>query len=121
MALLSIVPSRSALGPLALCVGWLLGVCSGADAQTASGNPSVPAERAEEPAKVPYKERASESAKAGMFLPLSMAPRTDSQRAFVKAAGGYDSVRRGALFDSTMDVTLWGPIALRVGVDYGER
>lgn len=126
MALSSIFPPRSALGSvLALCVGWTLGVCSAADAQTAPAPtapaPTVPSERAEEPAKVPYKERASESAKAGMFLPWSMAPRTDSQRAFLKAAGGYDSVRRGALFDSTMDVTLWGPIALRVGVDYGER
>jgi hypothetical protein len=70
---------------------------------------------------VPYKERPYESAKAGMFLPWSMAPRTDSQRAFLKFAGGYDSERGTAIFEGTADVTLWGPIAARFGVDYGER
>src|SRR5262245_28149147 len=132
MALPSILRSRSVSGLLALSFAGALGVCSLAEAQDAEAvqpeQPAQPvppapvqAERAEEPAKVPYKERSSESAKAGMYLPLSMAPRTDSQRAFLRAAGGYDTVRGGALFDSVADVTLWGPIALRFGVDYGER
>lgn len=68
-----------------------------------------------------WRARTGESARAGMFLPFSMAPRTDSRRAFAKAAGGYDSVRGTAVFDSVAEVTLFGPLALRVGVDYGER
>jgi hypothetical protein len=66
-------------------------------------------------------DRVHESARAGMFLPLSMAPRTDSQRAFVKSTAGYASLRRGAVVEGTVDVTLYGPIALRAGVDYGEH
>jgi hypothetical protein len=63
---------------------------------------------------------ASRSAEAGMFLPLSMAPRTDSQTAFLNSYGGYDSARRAAEIQGTADVTLFGPLALRGGAQYTE-
>lgn len=84
--------------------------------------PAVPAASSQSEVQEPKREPPAESsAHAGMFLPLTMAPRTDSQHAFVRVASGYDSIRRSAVFDGIVDVTLWGPIALRAGVDYGER
>lgn len=55
-----------------------------------------------------------------MFLPLSMAPRTDSQRAFLNSYAGYDSARRAAEIQGTADVTLFGPLAIRGGAQYTE-
>jgi hypothetical protein len=65
-------------------------------------------------------ERNAESAAAGMFLPETMAPRVDSQAAFAKVVGSYDSTRRGTL-EGTAEVTLVGPLAARVGVLYAEN
>src|SRR6476620_2010150 len=65
-------------------------------------------------------ERAEESARAGMFLPYTMAPRTDSQRAFALVLGGYDTPRERGQLEGTADVTLFGPVAARVGVLYGQ-
>jgi hypothetical protein len=66
-------------------------------------------------------QTAHDSAKAGMFLPLTMGPSVSSQRAFARGFGGYDSARRAARFESTVDATLYGPVAARVTVEYGER
>ena len=56
-----------------------------------------------------------------MLLPFTISPRTDSQRAVVRALGGYDSARRSALFEALADVTVIGPLALRVGALYTQR
>src|SRR5262244_1191795 len=44
---------------------------------------------------------AERSAQAGMFLPLTLAPRVDSQAAYVKMFSGYDSARHTALLQGT--------------------
>lgn len=58
------------------------------------------------------------SAQAGMFLPLTEAPRTDTQRAFATALGGYDFAHRTARLEGRAEVTVFGPLALRVGTLY---
>jgi hypothetical protein len=65
-------------------------------------------------------EPAIESARAGMFLPLTLGPRTDSQRGFAIVRGGYDSARSTGLVEGVADVTLIGPLAARLGVSYRE-
>jgi hypothetical protein len=65
-------------------------------------------------------ERVEESAAAGTFLPETIAPRVDSQAAFAKVVGGYDSTRHGTL-EGTAEVTLVGPLAARVGVLYADH
>lgn len=61
------------------------------------------------------------AADAGMMLPLTISPRTDSQRGIVRAIGGYDSARERAQFEAIADVTIFGPLALRVGAQYGQQ
>jgi hypothetical protein len=61
------------------------------------------------------------SAEAGMLLPFSVSPRTDSQRGIVRALGGYDSARKRGQFEAIADVTIIGPLALRVGALYGQQ
>jgi hypothetical protein len=65
--------------------------------------------------------RAAVSAEAGMFLPATIAARTDSQTGYVRALGGYDSARRSAQFEALADLTIIGPLAARVGVLYGQN
>src|SRR6476620_11677776 len=55
--------------------------------------------------------RTVQSAQAGMFLPYSIAPRTDTQRAFAFVLGGYDTPREHGQLEGTADVTLVGPLA----------
>jgi hypothetical protein len=55
---------------------------------------------------------------AGAFLPWSMAARADSQRALAFMQGGYDSARKGALFQATAEVALFGRVSLRGGSTY---
>jgi hypothetical protein len=64
---------------------------------------------------------AAESARAGMFLPFAVSPQVRTQRAFVRALGGYDSANHSPRLESAAEVVLYGPIALRVGMSYGER
>jgi hypothetical protein len=54
----------------------------------------------------------------GAFAPLSMPARVGSAGAFAWGLGGYDSSRKGPVFDSSVEVRLWGPIALRGGATY---
>jgi hypothetical protein len=61
------------------------------------------------------------SAAAGMFLPTTIAARTDSQTGYVRALGGYDSARRSTQFEALADVTIIGPLAARAGVLYAQR
>jgi hypothetical protein len=65
-------------------------------------------------------EKSAESARAGMFLPYTMAPRTDSQRVFALTYGGYDQARQSAQLEGTAELTIFGPVAARVGVLYGQ-
>jgi len=60
-------------------------------------------------------QTARQSAEAGMFLPFTLAPRVDSQTAFVVVGSGYDSARGATRVQGTAEMTLWGPVALRVG------
>ena len=62
-------------------------------------------------------ERTAHAAQAGMFLPFTEAPRTDTQRAFATAQGGYEGAREVGCWKAA-EVTVWGPIAVRVGVAY---
>lgn len=64
---------------------------------------------------------AARSADSGMFLPLTLAPRTDGQRAMVRVLGGYDGARERMQFDAVADVTVWGPLAIRAGAMYGQK
>jgi len=61
------------------------------------------------------------SADAGMLLPFTVSPRTDSQRGVVRVFGGYDSARERTQFEALADVTIIGPVALRLGALYGQR
>ena len=64
---------------------------------------------------------AVDTAEAGMLLPYSVSPRTDSQRGVVKVLGGYDTTRERMQFEAVADVTIWGPIAIRAGAMYGQK
>lgn len=61
------------------------------------------------------------SAEAGMLLPYSVSPRTDSQRGVVKVLGGYDTPRERMQFEAVADVTIFGPLAIRAGAMYGQK
>lgn len=61
---------------------------------------------------------AAASSEAGMFLPFTITARTDSQTGIVRVLGGYDSARRGGQFEALADITVIGPLALRVGTIY---
>lgn len=63
-------------------------------------------------------ERTANAAQAGMFLPLTEAPRTDTQRAFGTALGGYEGARESGQLEGRAEVTVYGPIAVRAGVVY---
>jgi len=59
-----------------------------------------------------------DGARAGVFLPLTEAPRTDAARAFATVLGGYDGAPDSAVLEGRAEVTLFGPVALRVGALY---
>lgn len=86
--------------------------------------PIAHAQQPAEPADAPQAERvgaAIQSADAGMFLPFSVSPRTDSQRGVVRVLGGYDSARERMQLEALGDVTIFGPVAVRLGATYGQR
>ena len=64
---------------------------------------------------------AAHSGEAGMLLPLTISPRTDSQRGVLRALGGYDTARKSAQLEAVADVTIIGPLALRVGAMYTQK
>jgi hypothetical protein len=75
----------------------------------------------DQPEAEPGPSTAAISAEAGQYLPLTNAPRVDSQRGYVRALGGFDSARRSAQFDARADVTIWGPVAATVGAVYTRK
>jgi hypothetical protein len=62
-----------------------------------------------------------DSARAGMFLPLTEAPRTDAARAFATVLGGYDGGPDSALLEGRAELTVYGPIAIRIGTLYTQH
>ena len=61
---------------------------------------------------------AEAAAEAGMLLPTTLSPRTDSQRAYFLALGGYDTSRDSAQSDVFADVSILSWLALRAGLQY---
>lgn len=61
---------------------------------------------------------ASTSAGAGMFLPMTLGARTDSQTGFFLAFSGYDSARESARSEALVDVSVLRWLAIRAGVLY---
>ena len=51
-----------------------------------------------------------------MFLPFTEAPRTDTQRAFASTLFGYQGASKSPLIEGRAEVTVFGPIAVRVGL-----
>jgi hypothetical protein len=54
----------------------------------------------------------------GAFLPQTLSARVGSTQALGFGSGGYDSSRGGPLIDSAVEVSVWGPVALRVQATY---
>jgi len=54
----------------------------------------------------------------GAFLPQTLSARVGSTQAFAFGSGGLDSSRTGPLIDSAVEVSVWGPLALRVQATY---
>ena len=61
-----------------------------------------------------------QAAGSGALSPLVLSADLVPERALVLGSGGYDTARKGALFDSAAEVRVWGPIALRAGVTYSD-
>ncbi len=78
------------------------------------------AQEAEKPAKATSETAATEAASTGAMSPLLTSASLGDQRAVVMGNGGYDSARSGAIMDSAVDVRVWGPLALRLGVTYSD-
>jgi hypothetical protein len=95
-----------------------IAACSATHALAQTNSQTLASDRAE---AEPSIGTAAVSAEAGMFLPTTIAARSDSQTGYVRAIGGYDSARRSAQFEALADVTIIGPLAARVGVLYAQR
>lgn len=61
---------------------------------------------------------AQRTADSGALSTWSMAPRTDTQRAFVHVQGGYDAAKKGAAMESLIEARIYGRFALRAGASY---
>jgi hypothetical protein len=60
------------------------------------------------------------AASSGQMSPVVLSAALDSGHGLVLGNGGYDSARSGGLFDSAVEVRIWGPIALRAGATYSD-
>jgi hypothetical protein len=81
-----------------------------------------PAHAQQSDAPNPQPEAPAEaSAEAGMFLPTTIGPRTDSQKGFFLAFGGYDSARKSAQSEALVDVSIFSWLAARAGFLYTQR
>lgn len=106
MRSLSLVPAlRRAVVAAAACWGVTSEARGAADADRVEG----------------LRASAARAADAGTFSPWSIAPRNDTQRALFQASGGYDAARRGAVFESTIEVQVLGLLSLRAGAASVER
>jgi hypothetical protein len=102
-----------------LCLGLLV-LCSTTLSVTRVWAEELPPQQDDATGKTEVSAAIS-SADAGMFLPFTISPRTDSQRGIVRAIGGLDSARDRAQFEAVADVTIFGPLAVRVGAQYGQQ
>jgi hypothetical protein len=82
----------------------------GAGARAAGDEPAPPA-------TPPSGDR---SATAGSFLPFTITPIKDSQRAIVSTLGGYDGGRSRMTFEAAGEVRVLGPLTLRGGAAYSQ-
>lgn len=58
---------------------------------------------------------APRSAEAGAFLISALSPRSDGRRGLVTVAAGWDRARGGAIYDTTIEANLLGPLSLSAG------
>jgi hypothetical protein len=72
-----------------------------------------PVDIAPPPATSPH-----EAIGVGAMSPLLLHAAMGSERGLVLGFGGYDTSRRTTLFNTAVEVRVWGPIALRAGVTY---
>jgi hypothetical protein len=63
-----------------------------------------------------WTEAVQRSVAAGSYLPLSLAPDVGASTAQAGAQAGYDGARDAALLRSFAQATVYGPLALRLGV-----
>jgi len=61
---------------------------------------------------------ASAAVGAGSFAPFTMGARSDTQRALGFFLGGYDSARRGGVFQAGAEAQLWDRVTVRGGGSY---
>lgn len=59
-----------------------------------------------------------QAARGGSFLPSTLSPRVGVVPALVSAFGGYDTAHEATIGTVVTEVHLWGPIAIRGGVEY---
>jgi hypothetical protein len=85
----------------------------------AVGAPSIAAAQEAEVEReiVPVADVAT-AARDGAFLPSTLSPRVGAVPALVSAYGGYDSAHEAAIGTVVTEVRLWGPVAIRIGVEY---
>lgn len=61
---------------------------------------------------------AGAAAGAGAFQPFTTSARGDTQRALGFFQGGYDSARKGSVFQAAAEVQVWGRLSVRGGGSY---
>lgn len=74
--------------------------------------------RAQETPGIAATNPTAQAVSDGSFAPLTMPARVGSTAAFAWGTSGYDTSRKGGLFEASAEVRLWGPIALRGGASY---
>jgi hypothetical protein len=62
----------------------------------------------------------TQSAHQGMFLPNTVAPSLANQAAAAVALAGYDDAVRSVVMSTTADVHVYGPLDLRLGLNYAQ-
>lgn len=82
---------------------------------------AAPALAQEDGEPKPSLDPAQTSAEAGQFMPTVISARTDSQKGYLLAYGGYDSARESAQAEAIADVSLFSWLAVRGGVVYTQH
>jgi hypothetical protein len=103
-----------------LCLSLLVMCCATLTSRRALAE-QLPPETHDDATAERATSAAVSSADVGMMLPFTISPRTDTQRGIVRAIAGYDSARERAQFEAIADVTIIGPLAVRVGAVYGQQ
>lgn len=102
-------------------VGLVLGgvsACLGAGAVLIA-SPALGAEfQTDDEGETRVAPAAGEAVGVGAFQPFTTSARSDTQRALGFFQGGYDSARRGSVFQAVAEVQVWGRLSLRGGGSY---